>query len=203
MSAVGPSVTGPVAISQSGAARDSLAMFDPVHPYIPPAHRVKFATEAWELAGARALRRAVFVDEQGVFEGDDADATDAEAVTLVALAASCGQDDAVVGTVRIHRGEAPGEWSGSRLAVAADYRRQAGLGTALIRLAVSSAHAMGCTRFLARVQSRNAALFQRLNWRTLREIDYCGRPHHLMEADLAHYPPIADGARGFLARTAA
>lgn len=178
-------------------------MFEPVHPYISPAHRVKFATEPWEHAGALRLRRAVFVDEQRLFQADDADALDGTAITIVALATSCGWEDEVVGTVRIHRGDAPGEWWGSRLAVARAYRRQAGLGTSLIRLAVSSAQAMDCTRFFARVQSRNAILFQRLHWRTLAEVDHCGQPHHLMQADLAHYPPIADGARGFLTRTAA
>ncbi|MEO1460061.1 MAG: MSMEG_0567/Sll0786 family nitrogen starvation N-acetyltransferase [Pseudomonadota bacterium] len=178
-------------------------MFEPVHPYISPAHRVKFATEAWEIDGAKRLRKAVFVGEQQVFDRDDGDAVDAHAITIVALSSACGCDDEVTGTVRIHRGAAAGEWWGSRLAVARDYRRQAGLGTSLIRLAVSSAHAMGCTRFLAKVQSRNALLFQRLHWRTLEEMEYHGQPHHFMEADLAHYPPIADGARGFVTRTAA
>ncbi|MEM7523956.1 MAG: MSMEG_0567/Sll0786 family nitrogen starvation N-acetyltransferase [Pseudomonadota bacterium] len=178
-------------------------MFEPVHPYISPAHRVKFATEPWEVEGARRLRRAVFVREQAVFDQDDADDVDAEAISIVALATSCGWEDEVVGAVRIHRGAAPGEWWGSRLAVARDYRRQAGLGTSLIRLAVSSAHAMGCTRFLAKVQSRNALLFQRLHWRTRAEIDYHGQPHHFMEADLGHYPPISDGVTGFMTRTAA
>lgn len=178
-------------------------IFEPVHPYISPSHRVKFATFPWEVEGARRLRRAVFVNEQKVFDRDDADQIDAEAITIVALASSCGWEDEVVGTVRIHRGAEPNEWWGSRLAVARDYRRQAGLGTSLIRLAVSSAHAMGCTRFLAKVQSRNALLFQRLHWETLEELDYHGQPHHFMEADLAFYPPIADGATGFVTRTAA
>lgn len=179
-------------------------MFEPVQPYISPAHRVKFATEAWERAGAARLRRAVFCAEQGLFEADDRDATDDHAIPIVALAASCGQEDEVVGTVRIHRDEKVDHvWWGSRLAVARAYRRQAGLGTSLIRLAVSSAHARGCRTFLANVQSRNALLFQRLHWRTLEQIDFCGQPHHFMEADLAHYPPIANGEVGFTTRTAA
>jgi putative N-acetyltransferase (TIGR04045 family) len=104
----------------------------------------------------------------------------------------------VVGTVRIHE-QAPGLWRGSRLAVAPDYRRVGAIGASLIRLAVTSAHALGCRRFLAHVQSQNALLFQRLRWRTLEEIELHGRPHHLMEADLAFYPPFGAPETGFLA----
>ena len=68
----------------------------------------------------------------------------------------------------------------------------------LIRLAVSSAHARGCTKFLAHVQSQNALLFQRLHWRTIAEVEFHGRPHHFMQADLDHYPPFADAETGFL-----
>ncbi|KQT43204.1 histone acetyltransferase [Aureimonas sp. Leaf454] len=177
-------------------------MLEPVHPSLSAAHRVKFATEPWEMRGAEGLRRAVFCDEQGLFAGDDGDAIDAVAIAIVAVSDTCGQSDEVVGTVRIHEAE-PGLWWGSRLAVAKAYRRQAGLGTSLIRLAVSSAHARGATRFLAHVQSRNALLFQRLHWRTLAQTSLHGQPHHLMEADLSCYPPIANGVAGFLALTRA
>lgn len=177
-------------------------MLEPVHPSISAAHRVKFATEAWERAGAARLRRAVFCEEQGIFAGDDRDAIDEIAIPIVASSDSCGQSDEVVGTVRIHEAE-PGLWWGSRLAVAKAYRGHAGLGTSLIRLAVSTAHARGAVRFLAHVQSRNALLFQRLHWQTLEEVAIHGHPHHLMIADLASYPPIADGAAGFLALTRA
>ena len=104
----------------------------------------------------------------------------------------------MVGTVRIHEAE-PHLWRGSRLAVAANYRKIGAIGTALIQLAVSSARARGCARFLAHVQSQNALLFQRLHWRTLEEIDLLGRPHHLMEADLDFYPPFRAPECGFLA----
>lgn len=176
-------------------------IFEPVHPYIAPAHRVKFATEFWEKRGAAALRRDVFCAEQHIFEGDDRDLIDESAIPIVALAENCGQSDEVVGTVRIHEAE-NGTWWGSRLAVAKPYRRQVGLGTSLIRLAVSTAHARGCTRFIAYVQSRNALLFQRLHWETLDETEIHGHPHHFMRADLAFYPPILDGAAGFIAKGA-
>ena len=103
----------------------------------------------------------------------------------------------MVGTVRIHETE-PGVWWGSRLAVAAAYRRIGAIGSSLIRLAVSSAHARGCRRFFAHVQSQNALMFQRLHWHTIEETEFHGRPHHFMQADLTHYPPIADAEVGFL-----
>ena len=42
-------------------------------------------------------------------------------------------------------------------------------------------------------------MFERLHWRSLGEVDLHGRPHHLMEADLAHYPPMADPVAGITA----
>jgi putative N-acetyltransferase (TIGR04045 family) len=172
-------------------------IFEPVPTFVAAAYRLKFATDAWERHAAAALRRQVFCTEQGLFDGDDRDAVDAIAIPIVALSHLGVANDAVVGTVRIHEA-APGEWWGSRLAVAADHRRVGSLGTSLIRLAVTSAHARGCRRFLAHVQSQNAPLVRRLHWSSLAEVEIHGRPHHHMEADLGHYPPLADGATGFL-----
>lgn len=169
----------------------------PVTAFFPPQYLIKWATQDWERRQMWALRRAVFCEEQALFDGDDRDAVDETAIPLVAIACIAGQPDEVVGTVRIHNPE-PGVWWGSRLAVAADYRRQGHLGAALIRLAVSSAHARDCHTFLAQVQSRNVPLFRRLHWRSLEEISLHGRPHHLMQADLDWYPPYAEGATGFI-----
>jgi putative N-acetyltransferase (TIGR04045 family) len=173
-------------------------IFEPVSPFIASQYRIKYATETWERRGAEALRRAVFCREQGLFGNDDRDGIDRVATPIVALSMLGVAADAVVGTVRIHEA-GPGVWWGSRLAVAADHRGVGALGTALIRLAVSSAHGRGCTRFLAHVQSQNALLFQRLHWRTLEIVELHGRPHHRMEADLGFYPPFTAPETGFLA----
>jgi putative N-acetyltransferase (TIGR04045 family) len=173
-------------------------IFEPVSPFVASQYQIKYAMEAWERQGAAALRRAVFCQEQGLFAHDDRDDIDLVATPIVALSMLAIAADAVVGTVRIHE-ESPGVWWGSRLAVAADHRRVGALGAALIRLAVSSAHARGCRRFLAHVQSQNALLFQRLQWRTLEIIELHGRSHHRMEADLDSYPPFAAPETGFLA----
>jgi putative N-acetyltransferase (TIGR04045 family) len=172
-------------------------MFDPFPVFLPAQYRVKFATEPWERHDAAALRRRVFCDEQGIFAGDDADAIDQIAIPIVVISSFGVAPHEVVGTVRIHEAE-PGIWWGSRLAVAVQYRRIGALGSSLIRLAVSSAHARGCKRFFAHVQSQNAPLFGRLHWTTIGETEFHGRPHHLMEADLVRYPPIADAETGFL-----
>src|SRR6267154_4331245 len=172
-------------------------IFDPFPVFLPSEYRVKFATDPWEHREAAALRRQVFCHEQGIFSGDDRDAIDQVAITLVAISSFAVVPQEVVGTVRIHQDE-PGVWWGSRLAVASDYRRIGALGTALIRLAVSSAHARGCRRFFAHVQSQNASLFRRLHWYTIEEIEIHVRPHHFMQSDLTHYPPFADAETGFL-----
>lgn len=159
-----------------------------------PRHYLVTHADADTRAAALQLRRAVFCDEQGLFAGDDADAIDDHAITLVArpLPDGAGTPGPVVGTVRIHRLE-PGVWQGSRLAVAADFRRIGAIGGALIQLAVRSANTLGCTRFIAQVQERNVALFERLHWASVAAIELHGQPHRLMEADLAHYPAFAAG----------
>jgi putative N-acetyltransferase (TIGR04045 family) len=172
-------------------------IFDPFPVFLPAEYRVKFATDDWERRESAALRRRVFCEEQGIFAGDDRDEIDAVAIPLVAISSLGVAPHEVVGTVRIHESESS-VWWGSRLAVAPEYRRIGALGAALIRLAVCSAHARGCGRFYAHVQSQNALLFRRLHWRTIEEVELRGRPHHFMQADLAHFPPISDPETGFL-----
>lgn len=147
------------------------------------------ATEPWHLAAAAALRREVFVHEQGLFSTHDRDAIDDIALPLVAIAMDAPGGPQVVGTVRIHE-VSPGIWWGSRLAVAPDWRRVGKLGSELIRLAVGTAHAQGAREFHAHVQMQNVALFQRLHWTMTAEVALHGHPHAHMLADLAHYPPV-------------
>lgn len=174
-------------------------IFEPVKPFSASGFQIKFATESWEKSAAAALRRQVFCDEQRIFPDDDRDAIDDVAIPLVAVSLLGVAADDVVGTVRIHPDEADaGTWWGSRLAVAKSYRRLGAVGGGLIRLAVSSAHARGCRRFLANVQSQNVLLFQHMHWRSLGEFELHGKLHHRMEADLGQYPPFATPEIGFL-----
>jgi putative N-acetyltransferase (TIGR04045 family) len=173
-------------------------IIESIAPFLPCEYRIKFAASRWERDGALALRRAVFCQEQRLFAGDDRDAIDDYAISIVALSMLGVAADSVVGAVRIHE-EEPGLWWGSRLAVERDYRRVGAIGATLIRLAVSSAHAMGCKTFFAHVQAQNGPLFQQMHWETLGEIDLLGRPHLKMRADLSKYPPCHAPELGFVA----
>jgi len=168
--------------------------------FIPCEFRVKWAASAWEREQAHALRRAVFCIEQGIFLGDDRDAIDAHAQSIVAVSCVGGAPDEVVGTVRIHE-ESPGLWWGSRLAVHAAFRHHGRIGATLIRLAVSSAHARGCHTFLAHVQSQNVPMFERLHWTVLQAEMLHGRAHQLMRADLSQYAPCTTPDNGFVTRS--
>jgi putative N-acetyltransferase (TIGR04045 family) len=169
----------------------------PISNQLPGAYRIKFATEAWERAGVARLREQVFCIEQGIFSVSDRDEIDEIAIPLVALSYNAVMLDEIAGTVRIHEQE-PGLWFGSRLAVDSHHRRAGILGPALIRLAVTTAHARGAHTFLAHVQSANARLFHKLHWKTLHEEMIHGRPHHFMQADLDYYQPWSQGATGFM-----
>src|SRR6516225_7684662 len=115
-------------------------IFDPFPVFLPSQYHVKFATEAWERQAAAALRRAVFCEEQRVFAADDRDGIDDIAIPIVAISSLAVALDDVVGTVRIHEAE-PGVWWGSRLAVAAAYRRIGALGASLVPPAAAGRHA--------------------------------------------------------------
>lgn len=173
-------------------------IFEPFERFSPSEFRIKFAASRWERDGACALRRQVFCEEQGLFAQDDRDDVDDYAITLVALSMLGVAADQVVGTVRIHEDE-PGLWRGSRLAVVRECRRIGAVGATLIRLAVSSAHAMGARSFLAHVQAQNAPLFLQMHWEPLEEVELHGRPHVKMRADLDFYPPCHAPEVGYVA----
>lgn len=173
----------------------------PVRPSLGAQVVAEVAGLPWQVAGYRALRHAIFAEEQGLFEGSDFDEQDTHALPIVAQSQIAGMADIVVGVVRIYRSE-PGTWYGGRLGVHRDYRRFGAIGTALIAAAVSTAHALDCRRFLATVQLANVRYFERHHFRVLRELTVRGRPHQLMQADLASYPPRALGERFVQARVA-
>lgn len=168
--------------------------------YQPVEYLVKWATHPWEIAQAMQIRKDVFCEEQGIFDGNDKDETDNKAQIIVAISCEAGHPDTVVGTVRIHQ-EDPGVWYGSRLAVHKDYRSQGKLGASLIKLAVSSANWVGCHTFLAHVQSQNVPLFRRLYWGVLQQETLLNRSHHLMQARLERYPPFQTPLNGFVIQT--
>ncbi|MCA0921433.1 MSMEG_0567/Sll0786 family nitrogen starvation N-acetyltransferase [Pseudooceanicola nanhaiensis] len=164
-----------------------------------PGYYIRAASKRFEAEGAARLRHRVFVEEQGIFPTHDRDEIDLIATHLVALSTYAHEADQVVGTVRIHE-ESPGLWWGSRLAVDSDFRAVGRLGAELIRLAVCTANARDCARFLAHVQMQNVPLFRRLRWSPLEQVTIHGTPHMRMQADLAHYPPCTDPVAGWYHR---
>jgi putative N-acetyltransferase (TIGR04045 family) len=135
-----------------------------------------------DVVAHRALRRDVFVEEQGLFGGSrtDLDDTDTDPRAVVLLARD--GDGTPLGGVRLGPAR-PGEpdlgwWTGSRLAVSVGGRRRAGVrvGAALIRAAVARAEAAGVLRFEADVQAVNGPLFTRLGWDTVRAVTVPGAP---------------------------
>jgi putative N-acetyltransferase (TIGR04045 family) len=137
------------------------------------------------------LRREIFCEEQQLFAGDDRDAVDEAAHPIV-----CVTDHGrVVGVVRLWE-EAPGHWWGGRLGVHADFRAVGAIGRWLVEAAVGTAVAWGARRFSATVQRANVTFFRRLRWATIAELELHGRPHHLMDAELARYRPTSEARPG-------
>lgn len=164
----------------------------------PPAvtFACRLAERPEEREGYHALRRAIFCEEQGVFAEDDRDEHDEHAVPIICLASRLGEPEVVAGVVRIYRagGEHPPHtWFGGRLGVEPAFRSAGVVGRTLVKTAVGTAVAWGCRLFLATVQAQNEPFFRRLRWSTRQELSLQGRPHVLMEADLAHYPPVFQG----------
>ncbi|KMS82218.1 MSMEG_0567/sll0787 family protein [Prauserella rugosa] len=146
-----------------------------------PEFRIEPAGDTATLAGYHVVRRAVFVDEQGLFTGRDLDAHDEDPRTVVLVAR--GRDGTVIGGVRLFPATADdlGWWYGGRLAVAPEYRRSAaGVGAALVRAAQAYAENAGVLRFEATVQAANERMFTRLGWQIVRRTDVGGAPHVLM-----------------------
>lgn len=168
---------------------DPLRLWDrEIRPFLSAQVSAQLACEPWQVEGYYRLRERIFADEQGLFEHSDYDQFDRVASPIVALSHVAGVPNEVVGVVRIYESE-PGIWFGGRLGVSDGYRRRGAVGTALITCAVSTAHARGCRRFFATVQARNVRYFEHHAFRPVKALELCGRPHQLMEAELASYPP--------------
>jgi putative N-acetyltransferase (TIGR04045 family) len=128
-----------------------------------------------------AVRRAVFVDEQAMFAGDDRDERDARITTLHAIGIAGGR---VAGAVRLYSLR-DGDWKGDRLAVL-PVARHGALGARLVRFAVATAGARGGTRMVAMIQLPNVAFFESLGWRRDgATVAFHGRPHQPMAIALS------------------
>lgn len=141
------------------------------------------ATTPEELDIHHEIRRQVFVEEQGFFQGTDRDEHDDHSATIHVLGL-CG--DVAGGAVRLYPLQ-EGLWKGDRLAVLPPFRRR-GLGAPLVRFAVRTAARRGGHRMIAHIQPPNVAFFERLGWYRVGDPgEYVGRPHQMMAIELAPY----------------
>jgi putative N-acetyltransferase (TIGR04045 family) len=150
-------------------------------------------TEA-ELCAHFRIRHQVFVIEQGLFggsyggaDGGDTDAYDQDPATIHVIGRA---GETICGTVRLYPLGPPGQgrWKGDRLAVLASHRHL-GLGSPLVRFAVSTAGRLGGREMEAFIQPANVAFFRWLGWRKAGDlVDYAGIPHQRMLIDLSPGP---------------
>ena len=120
----------------------------------------RVARDPEELAAHFAVRRAIFVEAQGLFATDDRDRHDGDPGTLHAVGVTAGH---VAGAVRLYPLDAGGRWKGDRLAVLPG-DRQHRLGAELVRFAVATAGARGGGIMVAQIQLPNVPFFLRLGW---------------------------------------
>jgi ElaA protein len=114
-----------------------------------------------DIAACLALRRAVFIEEQGVSEADEQDGRDSAAIHLLARL-----DGRPVGTARllVIPGPAGGTGKIGRVCVLPE-ARGAGIGAALVRAAVAEFRAMpGIARVTLGSQLHAAGFYQRLGF---------------------------------------
>jgi putative N-acetyltransferase (TIGR04045 family) len=163
------------------------------------------AAPAWTIEIAQdyedyyALRREIFVDEQGLFERDDRDEVDDDPRRIVLLARN--HDGTVIGGVRLApalTGTDIGWWNGGRLAVSRAGRHYGGVGAALVRAACAHAEGSGVIRFEATVQAGNEAMFRRLGWHRVRAVEVAGAPHLQMRWPIDRFATLAQATKAAL-----
>jgi GNAT superfamily N-acetyltransferase len=157
------------------------------------------ARDPEELSLHHEIRRRVFAEEQGLFDGSDRDDHDDDATT-VRILGLCG--DVAGGAVRCYpltdrltdtpngggpldvADPGPGLWKGDRLAVLPSFRHN-GLGAPLVRFAVRTAAEAGGRKMIAHIQPSNVGFFEHLGWYAVGgPVSYVGRPHQTMAIDL-------------------
>lgn len=134
--------------------------------------------ETRDLAACHALRRAVFIEEQGVPEAEELDGQDAEAIHLLAL-----RDGLPVGTARILL---QGETGKIGRVCVLPQARGTGLGAGLIRAALAALRDRpGIRRAKLGSQTHAIAFYEKLGFVAQGPIyDDAGIPHRDMTREL-------------------
>ena len=131
-------------------------------------------TETRDIATCRALRRTVFIEEQGVSEADEVDDKDDEAIHLLAT-----QNGKPVGSARLLVMGETGKIG--RVCVLAE-ARGAGLGAQLMQAAVTRFRSVpGVTKVKLGAQTHALGFYERLGFTAIGpEFDDAGIPHREM-----------------------
>ncbi|MEU6594914.1 GNAT family N-acetyltransferase [Streptomyces sp. NPDC046881] len=153
-----------------------------------PAYTVRVAEDPADREACFAVRKAVFVVEQGVAEDIEYDAYDAVAVHVLAVR----EDGLPLGTGRLLHGEAaagktggdPAVGSLGRLAVSRE-ARGLGVGAALVRAIEDAARARGLTAVDLHAQTHALGFYERLGYAAYGpEFPDAGIPHRAMRRSL-------------------
>jgi ElaA protein len=131
-------------------------------------------TETRDIATCRALRRTVFIEEQGVSEADEVDDKDDEAIHLLAT-----QNGKPVGSARLLVMGETGKIG--RVCVLAE-ARGTGLGANLMQAAVARFRSVpGVTKVKLGAQTHALGFYERLGFTAIGpEFDDAGIPHREM-----------------------
>ncbi|MEU9729927.1 GNAT family N-acetyltransferase [Streptomyces sp. NPDC048002] len=149
-----------------------------------PSYSVRVAAEDADRALCFAVRREVFVGEQGVPEEIEYDAYDAVAVHVLAVR----EDGVPLGAGRLLHGEAasakvggdPSVGSLGRLAVSKE-ARGLGIGAALVRAVEDAARARGLAAVDLHAQTHALGFYERLGYEAYGpEFPDAGIPHRAM-----------------------
>ncbi|WP_416841153.1 GNAT family N-acetyltransferase [Haloferax sp. DFSO52] len=142
---------------------------------------VRVATTDAEREDAFAVRKAVFVDEQGVdeeLEWDEYDEPDADAVHFVGY-----RNDEAIGAARLREYE-PGVGKVERVAVLESARGE-GWGKRLMDALEAEAERRGFERLLLHGQTSAEGFYHGLDYETTSDVfDEAGIPHVTMEKSL-------------------
>ena len=123
------------------------------------------------LAGAHAVRRRVFIEEQGVPEAVEMDDADAEAIHYVL---SDGDDPVATARLRAIDGDTG---KAERVAVLPAYRGE-GLGTRLMELLEAEARKRGFSEMRLHAQTAVEEFYARQGYETVsEEFEEAGIPH--------------------------
>jgi predicted GNAT family N-acyltransferase len=140
---------------------------------------VRLAESLADRARCLALRRAVFIDEQGVPEALEIDGEDDACVHLLVE-----EEGGVVGTARL-RLKSGGVAKAQRVAVAR-HRRQHGVGRLVMVGLEDEARRLGATRVQLSSQVSAIPFYERLGYVASGPVyDDAGIPHRDMERDLS------------------